>query len=76
MLNRIISLSFSVFLLTGMFFFAMTKQAHAYIDVGTGSMILQGLLAGIFGSMFAIKVFWAKVTQPVARFFSRFSSDK
>lgn len=40
---------------------AIATPALAYIDPGSGSMILQVILAGILGSLFAIKVFWQKV---------------
>lgn len=36
--------------------------AYAYIDPGTGSVILQALVAGILGSLFVIKTYWAKIT--------------
>ena len=34
------------------------KPAHAYIDLGTGSFLLQMLLATAFASLFAFKAFW------------------
>lgn len=41
---------------------ALSPQAHAYIDPGTGSVILQALVAGVLGSLFVIKTYWAKLT--------------
>ena len=38
-----------------------TYQLCAYLDPGTGSMIIQVLLAGILGAGFAIKIFWYKI---------------
>jgi hypothetical protein len=38
-----------------------TQDAHAYLDPGTGSMILQGLIGGIAGGMFAIRLYWGKL---------------
>ena len=35
--------------------------AHAYLDPGTGSMILQGLIAGIAVAWFTIKTYWYKL---------------
>lgn len=32
-----------------------------YIDPGTGSLILQILFASVFGTLFAIKLFWSKI---------------
>jgi hypothetical protein len=38
-----------------------STSALAYLDPGTGSMILQGLIAGIAISWFAIKTYWYKL---------------
>ncbi len=38
-----------------------TVPAHAYIDPSTGSYILQILVAGFLGAMFALKVFWHRI---------------
>jgi len=35
--------------------------AHAYLDPGTGSLILQGLLAAIAGALVTIKLYWFKL---------------
>jgi hypothetical protein len=37
-----------------------TSSAHAYLDPGTGSIILQVLLGGIAGMVVAIKLYWHK----------------
>lgn len=37
------------------------KSAFAYIDPGTGSMMLQAVLAAVVGSAVAIKVFWERI---------------
>ena len=39
---------------------AMTGTAHAYLDPGTGSMILQLLLGGIAGMAIVLKLYWHK----------------
>ena len=39
----------------------------AYLDPGSGSFILQLLLASLLGSIFLIKTYWRKIT----RFFRR-----
>jgi hypothetical protein len=51
-------------------FFA--PDAHAYLDPGTGSYIIQLVLAALFGGLFAIKMFWAKI----AAFFRKAFSAK
>lgn len=37
-----------------------TSPAHAYLDPGTGSIILQVLLGGIAGAALAGKLYWHK----------------
>ena len=39
----------------------MTTNAHAYLDPGTGSMILQVLLGGVAGLALAGKLYWHKL---------------
>ena len=34
------------------------QPAHAYLDPGTGSVILQVLVAGALGAAFTIKLWW------------------
>ncbi len=34
----------------------------AYLDPGTGAMIIQALIAGIVGIGFAVKLFWGNIT--------------
>ena len=38
-----------------------TSSAHAYLDPGTGSIILQVLLGGGAGIALAIKLYWHKL---------------
>ncbi len=40
---------------------AATESAYAYIDPGTGSILLQGLIAGIAAGLVVIKLYWYKV---------------
>jgi hypothetical protein len=37
------------------------RKAHAYIDPGTGSIIIQVLIAAFFGALFAVKMFWKRI---------------
>jgi hypothetical protein len=39
----------------------LSEHAHAYVDLGTGSYMLQLLVAGMFGMIFAAKSLWAKM---------------
>lgn len=38
-----------------------TTEAHAYLDGGTGSMLLQLLLGGVAGLAIAGKLYWYKL---------------
>lgn len=49
------------------------SPAYAYLDPGTGSIILQGLLAGIAAAMAAGGLYWARLK---TFFSSLFSSNK
>jgi len=42
-----------------------TSNAHAYLDPGTGSLLLQGLLAALAATAVVVKIYW----QRVLRFF-------
>ncbi len=39
----------------------LTEDAYAYLDPGTGSILLQGLIAGIAAGLVVIKLYWYKV---------------
>ncbi|MBI4132332.1 MAG: hypothetical protein HY474_01735 [Candidatus Sungbacteria bacterium] len=39
----------------------LPSDAAAYLDPGTGSFILQIILASLFGASFAVKNFWRRV---------------
>lgn len=36
-------------------------DARAYLDPGTGSYVLQMVLAGIAAALFAVKLFWVRI---------------
>ena len=71
MLRRLFSFGLSVFLVTAFVLTVNTKIAHAYIDLGTGSFLLQMLLATGLASLFMIKVYWQRLTRRLSRLFSR-----
>ncbi|MFA6954568.1 MAG: hypothetical protein WC538_01700 [Thermoanaerobaculia bacterium] len=41
--------------------------AHAYLDAGTGSVILQALVAVIAGAALGIRVYWGKLKSLISR---------
>ena len=52
-------------ILTGIFLFTFGElfisNAFAYIDPGTGSMILQSLIGALVGGVIVLKVYWTKI---------------
>ena len=40
---------------------ALSKEAYAYIDPGTGSLILQGLIGTLIAGFFVIKKYWEQL---------------
>lgn len=59
----------SVYLLA----FICVSPAHAYIDPGSGSMLLQLLLGGVAGLALALKLFWRRI---LSIFGARSGEDK
>jgi hypothetical protein len=39
-----------------------TTPAYAYLDGGTGSILIQGLFAGVAGALAFLKIYWSKLT--------------
>lgn len=46
------------------------RPAHAYIDAGSGSYILQMIVAGFLGLVFTIKLSWQRLKDFTASKFS------
>ncbi len=44
-----------------------TRNAYAYIDPGTGSYLLQILIASVVSGLFFVKLWWAKIKAFVFR---------
>ena len=49
----------------------ISQNIHAYIDAGTGSLIIQILIASFVGGVFLIKVFWRKIKAFLSSLFLR-----
>jgi hypothetical protein len=52
---------------------AASQPAHAYLDPSSGSYALQVAIAGLFGFLFSVKMFWGKMKQTL--FPSRFGTS-
>tara|TARA_B110000977_G_scaffold23238_1_gene27924 strand:+ start:1173 stop:1373 length:201 start_codon:yes stop_codon:yes gene_type:complete len=44
-----------------LYFFLFTSSAHAYLDPGTGSIILQAILGAFAAFLSTLYIFWEKV---------------
>ena len=53
--------------LFAMLTFVMVGEAHAYLDMGTGSMVIQSLIAAIAGGLFVVKTYWQKLRSMFSR---------
>ncbi len=60
-------------LLAGFILFA--DSAHAYLDPGTGSMIIQGVLAGIAAVSVSVGIFWTRIKLFFGRVFGGNKAD-
>ena len=48
----------------------LLRPAYGYLDPGTGSYIIQLLVGGLLGGLFAIGLFWKRVLAFVKRLFT------
>ena len=60
--TRLFSVFFNVAVLTLIFVVASQRDALAYLDPGTGSVIFQAAAAALLTSLLAVKVFWHRLT--------------
>ncbi|CAM4412735.1 MAG: hypothetical protein LEGION0403_FIIPPAGN_00936 [Legionella sp.] len=56
------------YLLIALSSFIWVSNAYAYLDPGTGSLIIQSTIAAITGGLFILKTYWHKLK---AKLFSR-----
>lgn len=45
---------------------SLASDRRGYVDPGTGSYLLQMLLAGALGAGFAVRSFWAKIRATIS----------
>jgi len=46
-------------------------RAHAYLDPGSGSFILQLIVASLLGLLFVMRRYWGKISMFFRNFFNR-----
>ena len=52
-------------------FFIFTTNAHAYLDPGTGSIVLQAIVGGFAAFFTSIYIFWNKVKNFCKKIFNK-----
>jgi len=57
-------------------FFLFTSRAYAYLDPGTGTIILQAILAFIAASIATLSFYWNKVKLFFSNFFKKMKNKK
>lgn len=60
----------TILIVLALFYLVFTEKVYAYLDPGTGSYILQLIIAGLLGGLFALKMFWSKVKNFFVNLFS------
>jgi hypothetical protein len=58
---RLLTRSISILAILSLLYWLFPLKAYAYLDPGTGSYILQIILAAIVGIGFAIKLSWGRI---------------
>ena len=61
----------AVILISIFLVFILVNQSYAYIDPGTGSMLVQAVLAAIAAVSVSIGIFWHRIRSFLNRLFNR-----
>ncbi len=59
-----------------LFHLLIPRNSYAYLDPGTGSFIIQMLIATIVGGLFVIKIYFAKIKKFFKRVFFKGEKDE
>jgi len=47
------------------------QRAHAYIDPGSGSYIIQVMIAAVLGGLYSLKLFWRRLIDRITGLFKK-----
>lgn len=56
---------------TILFCLVFPQRADAYLDPGTGSYLLQIMVAALFGGLFLVKTWWTQIKHFIQKIFGR-----
>lgn len=62
--------------LLGLLSFLFSEKAHAYLDPGSGSYILQILIAALLGASVGVKIYWKRIKHMLRSTFSGGKGDE
>jgi hypothetical protein len=62
--------------LTGIALLTSTQDAYAYLDPGTASLILQGIIGGIAAGAAVVAAYWQRAKYFFSRTFGRSGDDR
>tara|TARA_B100000767_G_scaffold267932_2_gene287381 strand:- start:711 stop:920 length:210 start_codon:yes stop_codon:yes gene_type:complete len=65
-------MKFNLLYLTLIFIFVLEKNAHAYIDPGTGGIIIQGII----GAVAAVSIFFGNIKKRLKKIFKFKDKDE
>ena len=60
----------------GLVFFLLTSPVYAYLDPGTGNIIIQAILAFIATTITTLSFYWTKVKIFLSKLFKKNKSEK
>ncbi len=52
------------------------SRPASYLDPGSGSYLLQLLIAGALGALFALRLYWDRVRKFISKVFNRSEDDE
>ena len=65
-----------IILLTILFKTTFITSAHAYLDPGSGSIILQAILGFIAATIASISIYWTKFKSLISKLFDKKKENK
>jgi len=57
--------------MVGVLILISVRDCFAYVDPGTGSYVIQLIMAGLLAAAFALKSYWKNITAFLSRLLSR-----
>jgi hypothetical protein len=60
-----------ILVMVGVLLLVLARDSFAYVDPGTGSYILQLIMAGLLAAAFTLKSYWRNIAAFLSRLISR-----